>query len=1418
VLSQKYPGVQLSSGLFTLKLDFTSKQFHSVFNGKDVAYIEVIDLTNGRKMPRQSFSAVPYALKVPVDGSSLVFNDNGELTVAPSVLNSQPEIDATSDLETGSFTTNKPAGIVVESFGTNAGETGEIRFKEPQGKQNDYVGFKAPDDVTTTQIWTLPQADGNNGDVLQTNGSGALSWTATGGANTNAGTICSAGEYLDGDGTCKTVPAIANAGTLCNAGEYLDGDTTCKAIPVDTDTSASTACGPNHYLDGDGSCYPISATGRALLDDGDAATQRATLGLGNVENTQLSTWSGTNSITTLGTISTGVWQGSDIGATYIDDTIARDSEVTYKTEGDLTTVLDDNYAHMDGQNGALTLGTNDGNNLSLETNNAVAVTIDATGQVGIGSTNPQVALDIAAASGIRAQQICDEAGANCKDISTGWGGGAGDMLSTNNLSDLANATTARSNLGLSNVENTALSTWAGTTNVTTLGTVTSGNVDAIVNSGSVGLGNVENTALSTWAGTSNVTTLGTVTSGNLDAIVNSGSVGLGNVENTALSTWAGTTNVTTLGTVTTGNVDAIVDASSVGLDNVTNESKSTMLDDAALTGATTATAQATTEVPVTIDSPTGQTANLQNWQVNGATMAYMDAAGKINVLEICDAAGANCTTPAAIGSGAGDLLSTNNLSDLANASTARSNLGLSNVENTALSTWAGTTNITTLGTVTSGNVDAIVNSGSVGLGNVENTALSTWAGSTNVTTLGTITTGDVDAIVNSSSVGLGNVENTALSTWAGTSNVTTLGTIATGVWQGTDIGETYIDDTIARDSEITYKTEGDLTSALDDNYAQLGGQNGAIALGANDSNSVNLLTNGANRLTINSAGNVGIGSTSPTAKLDVAGLVKSTALQVVDGNQQAGRVLTADGSGNASWQDPAGGNPAYGAGGTAPVNSVYISNGGKVGIGSTTPVAALDVNGAVSTGNGGIRWKTFEGTFSGGTTTTFSHGLAASNIVDLSCVGKTNTNYKLMNYLNSGNESRLISFDGTTVTIDHQGAETFGGNQFRCVAQYVDVVADVDGFAAVTGTNLTGDIDVTIDFPGDTSKYDHVEIRRIAGATAPVATCDGGSDDVTTYNSYTDDSYTDTFASEGTVGGSVYSYRVCVFGTDASLTSFAIAENVMARLPADVDGFTAVQGVTTAGDIDLTIDFPGAGETASYSNVEIRRVDGATPPVATCDGGGDNVTNYTTYTDDSFTQSLTENQFYSYRVCVWGIDGSLVSTTTIANVRAKPDKHYVFVTSGTYQGNLGGVAGADATCTSLANTAGYIGSFKALLSTTTVDVKDRISINAIVYNTLDQKVADNEADFWDNSLDLRIDRDQNGTQRSNSYVWSGSNSNGTRHVDTVWDDMCTNWTTNSGSRDALFGWSSGQNGDDWLGWDNVDLECNQSMRIYCISQ
>ncbi len=122
----------------------------------------------------------------------------------------------------------------------------------------------------------------------------------------------------------------------------------------------------------------------------------------------------------------------------------------------------------------------------------------------------------------------------------------------------------------------------------------------------------------------------------------------------------------------------------------------------------------------------------------------------------------------------------------------------------------------------------------------------------------------------------------------------------------------------------------DLLSAGSSSFDLGGNSFGALAtLGTNDNFNLALETNNSTRMTITTSGNVGIGTTNPGQRLDVAGFVRSTSGGFIfpDGSIQT----TAVGQGGGFW---------IGNG-----NHIYNSNTGNVGIGIINPTFKLDVTG-----------------------------------------------------------------------------------------------------------------------------------------------------------------------------------------------------------------------------------------------------------------------------------------------------------------------------------------------------------------------------------------------------------------------------------------------------------------------------------------
>jgi hypothetical protein len=100
------------------------------------------------------------------------------------------------------------------------------------------------------------------------------------------------------------------------------------------------------------------------------------------------------------------------------------------------------------------------------------------------------------------------------------------------------------------------------------------------------------------------------------------------------------------------------------------------------------------------------------------------------------------------------------------------------------------------------------------------------------------------------------------------------------------------------------------------------------------------------------SGNVGIGTTTPTEKLDVSGKTKTINLQVTSG-ATAGYVLTSDSSGNGTWQTPTVTADTYTTGFTYQDNTFTISDSSGNTLNATiNSVTGLTVNGNLTvTGN-----------------------------------------------------------------------------------------------------------------------------------------------------------------------------------------------------------------------------------------------------------------------------------------------------------------------------------------------------------------------------------------------------------------------------------------------------------------------------------
>jgi cysteine-rich repeat protein len=161
----------------------------------------------------------------------------------------------------------------------------------------------------------------------------------------------------------------------------------------------------------------------------------------------------------------------------------------------------------------------------------------------------------------------------------------------------------------------------------------------------------------------------------------------------------------------------------------------------------------------------------------------------------------------------------------------------------------------------------------------------------------------------------------------------------------------------------------------------------------------------------------------------------------------------------------------------------------------------------------------------------------------------------------------------------------------------------------------------------------------------------------------------------------------------------------------------------------------------------------------------------------------------------------------------------VFVTSTVYNGNMGGLAGADARCQERADAGGLSGTFLAWLSDSTGSPSTRMTHGLGHYLLITgEAIATSWADLTDGQILRPIDRDELGNPSQGTFVCQGgevwSNTSAAGAVSGA--DDCGNWATAANQTSSAGNVQFTDEG--WTSSGCTSIGCLSPLPIYCFEQ
>lgn len=175
---------------------------------------------------------------------------------------------------------------------------------------------------------------------------------------------------------------------------------------------------------------------------------------------------------------------------------------------------------------------------------------------------------------------------------------------------------------------------------------------------------------------------------------------------------------------------------------------------------------------------------------------------------------------------------------------------------------------------------------------------------------------------------------------------------------------------------------------------------------------------------------------------------------------------------------------------------------------------------------------------------------------------------------------------------------------------------------------------------------------------------------------------------------------------------------------------------------------------------------------------------------------------------LWGASASAANRVVVIPLSksAVATSKTIFVTNGSWTGNLGGLSGADSKCNAEAKARGIAGKYQALLGSPEGTPQHRSIHYPVPYVT--------ETGTYLNSdyHDLFAGGVDNPVGSSSWGVWTGLDASEAYVV----NGNCASWADGTGGNVGFIGISSSI-GTAWY-TNAVGVACNNSMHLYCIEQ